>query len=107
MIGGFILGGLRGLSGFEGAKLTNMPNFRTFLNWYLICYKIFALFSNGTIFVSFFSHFALIGSTVFKATFCICTFWRQKVKKGLKIGNRGFNFEGVYEGSPPPQINVI
>ena len=31
-----------------------LPNFRTFLNWYLICYKIFALFSNGSIFVLFF-----------------------------------------------------
>ena len=68
-IGGSILGGL------GGAKL---PNFRTFLNWYFICYKMFALFSNGTIFVLFFSHFAQIGSTVFKATFCISTFWRRQ-----------------------------
>ena len=32
-----------GGGGFEGAKLTKLPNFRTFLNWYFICYKIFAL----------------------------------------------------------------
>ena len=49
-IGGLIFGGLRGLNFL-------LPNFRTFLNWYLICYKIFALFSNGTIFVLFFRTF--------------------------------------------------
>ena len=70
--------------GFEGAKLTKLRNFRIFLNWYFICYNIFAFFSNGTILNFFFlSHFAQIGSTVFKATFCISTFWRQKVKRGL------------------------
>ena len=71
---GLILGGFKG---FEGAKLIKFPNFRTFLNWYFICYKIFALFSNGTIFVLLFSHSVQIGCTVFKATFCISTFWRQ------------------------------
>ena len=73
-----------GGGGFEGTKLTKLPNFCTFVNWYFICYKIFAFFSNGTIF----SHFSQIGSTVFKATFCISTFWLQKVKRGL-------NFWGV------------
>ena len=46
-----------------------LQNFRTFLKWYHFCL--------------FFSHFAQIGSTVFKATFCIGTFWHQKVKRGL------------------------
>ena len=56
------IGGLisRGGGGGEGAKLTNLPNFCTFLNWYFICYKIFALFSNGTI-CFLFSHFAELG----------------------------------------------
>ena len=75
--------------GFEGAKLTKLPNFRTFPNWYFICYKIFALFSNGTIFLFIFSHFAQIGSTVFKTTFCISTFWCQKVKRGLNVWGGG------------------
>ena len=83
------IGGLIGGEGVEGAKLTKLPNFRTFLNWYFICYKIFALFSNRTIFVSFFSQLAQIGSTVIKATFCISTFWRQKDKRGKIFG--GFN----------------
>ena len=43
-----------GGGGVEGTKLTKLPNFRTFLNWNFICCKIFALFSNGTIFVLFF-----------------------------------------------------
>ena len=47
-IGGLIWGGV------EETKLTRLLNFRTFLNLYFICYKIFALFSNGTIFVLFF-----------------------------------------------------
>ena len=34
----------------------------------------------------FFSSFAQIGCIVFKATFCIGTFWRQKVKRGLNFG---------------------
>ena len=137
-----------------------LQNFRKFLNWYLFCFKIFALFSNGTIFFQIFctllkwyhilvskifllysngtffvaelflngticvcdfccrifahssidilfvtkflhfsrmvpflfyflSHFAQIGNTVFKAIFCIGTFWRQKVKRGLNFW--GFN----------------
>ena len=51
-----------------------LQNFRIFLKWYHLCF--------------IFSHFAQIGSTVFNATFCIGTFWRQKVK-------RGRNFWGV------------
>ena len=77
-IGGLIGGG----GGVEGAKLTKLPNFRTFLNCYFICYKIFALFSNGTIFVLFFSHFAQIGSTVFKATSASVPFGVKKSKGG-------------------------
>ena len=50
-IGGLIWGG-----GVKGAKLTKLPNFRTFHKFcYFICYKIFALFSNGAIFVLFFA----------------------------------------------------
>ena len=59
-----------------------LPNFRKFLNWYLSVPK-FSHFSQMVPFCSRFSHFAQIGSTVFKATFCIGTFWRQKVKRGL------------------------
>ena len=59
--------------------------FTLFLEWYLICYIIFALFSNGTIFVLIFLHFAQIGSIVFKATFCIGTLLRQKVKRRLNV----------------------
>ena len=76
--GGYAKSVMGGGGGFEGAKLTKFPNFRTFLNWYFICYKIFALFTNGTIIVLFLSYFAQIGITVFKATFCIITFWCQK-----------------------------
>ena len=66
-----ILGGLRGLNFL-------LPNFCTFLNWYLICYQILH-FSQM---VPFFSQ---ISNTVFKATFYIGTFWRQKVKRGLNF----------------------
>ena len=42
----------------------------------------------------FFSQFAEIGSTVFKATFYISTFWPPRWIQN--IGNKpGFNFEGV------------
>ena len=43
--------------------------FGNFLKWYHFLFY-------------FFSHFAQIGSTVFKATFSISTFWRQKVGGG-------------------------
>ena len=72
-----------------------LQNFRTFLKWHHFCFICL--------------HFAQIGSTgVFKATFCIGTFWRQNQKGatflgGLtplnpldgykKIGNRELNFE--------------
>ena len=62
-----------------------LPNFRKFLNWYLFlfCSKIFALFSNGTIFVSDFSHFAQMvpyfGFQIFSlysnGTFFVAEFW--------------------------------
>ena len=84
--GGLILGG------FKGAKLSKdflceILNFFRMIGTIILQIggkfpKIFALFSNGTIFVYFFSHFAQIGCTVFKATFCIGSFWRQKVKRG-------------------------
>ena len=40
-----------------------------------VLFGIFILFSNSTFFVLFFSYFAQIGCTVFKATFCIGTFY--------------------------------
>ena len=51
-----------GGGGVEGAKLTKLPNFCTFLNWYFICYKIqsFRTSLNSTIFSFLFSHFAQI-----------------------------------------------
>ena len=68
--------------GVWGAKLTKLLNFRTFLNWYFICIK-FSNFSQMVPFLFlFFSHFAQIGSTVFKATFWISTFWRKKSEIG-------------------------
>ena len=77
--------------------------FCTFLKWYhILVFKFVSLYSDGTIFVAEFSlipqfvtkftHFALICSTVYKATFCI-----KKSKGGLIYWR--FNPLGGYKKS--------
>ena len=86
---------------FFGAEFWNFSKMVPFLFvifGIIFCCQIFAHSSIGTLFVTkfshfsqmvpflfYFSHFAQIGSTVFKATFCIGTFWRQKINRGLNF----------------------
>ena len=78
-IGGLILGDFKGADFFvaEFSHITQLvpyflQEFRTFLKWYHFCF--------------IFSHFSQISSTVFKATFCICTFGVKKSKGAKFLG---------------------
>ena len=66
---------------FEGAKLTKLPNFRTYLNWYFMLQN-FRTFLKWYQFCFIFSHFAQIGSTVFIATSTSVPFGVKKSKGG-------------------------